>query len=165
MFTVFDWVSAVILAVFVLRGVFKGFVAEFSGKAGILFGLLVGLLFYQPVVMLLQPLRERFNLGGWTNILVFVVLAIAGYMLVRVFLSVMRDLFEALKLNVLDYIFGAVLGGIEGIAVVSVVVYLVTVQTIIPREVLLAGSYVSELTAPVVLAIMKFDWKPYVRGL
>ncbi|NCC59044.1 MAG: CvpA family protein, partial [Synergistales bacterium] len=111
-FIVFDWIAVIVLAVFILRGAFKGFVSEASGKAGIVFGILSGVSFYLPVMNLLTGFLERLGVGRWAGVAVFLILAAVGYLVIRLFLTTMKDLFEILHLHLLDGVFGALLGGV-----------------------------------------------------
>lgn len=162
-FAIFDAVAIIVVTVFILRGAFKGFVDEFSGKAGILFGLFIGASFFHPIksVHFIVSLTDRY--GIWIDAIIFAALSVIGYILIRLFLGVMRDLLEVLHLNLLDNVLGAILGGLEGSIIMGVIVYLVSIQTIIDKYLIIGNSQAADLLLPIAFGLAKFDWSIYLK--
>lgn len=107
---IFDVLIILILLVFVLRGIFKGFISELFEIliliAGIWGGLKYGTLFVYKHIGLKNPVVCKI-LGV---VLFFLILLIVGFILKKV----LKDVIEALHLGGVDKFLGALLGFVKG---------------------------------------------------
>lgn len=145
-FGTIDIIALAVLAIAALRITFKGFITEFMSKAGLIIGFLAALMFSS---LLTPVIEQQLNLGRWSNAISFIIIFLAGYLLMRIFSSVLTNLLEALHLDALDKVFGFALGLVEGAIVISLLVYLLKLQTIIDVTAMLESSWVVELLEPI----------------
>lgn len=132
-----DIATLVIISLMALRVSFKGFIAEFSGKAGIIIGISASLLFSPPFSLFLD---SRLSLGIYSQIAALVALFISGYLMAKYLLSSLEVLFASLHLGFLDHILGLGLGALEGAFVAMTIVYLMGMQNTIDLTYLYATS-------------------------
>jgi len=145
-FEVLDIIALIVLLVAALRAMFKGFVKEFMAKAGILIGFLGALMFSS---LLAGYLDDRFALGNWSNIISFILLFAAGFLLSQIAASTVRSVLEGLHLAFLDNILGFLLGLLEGAVLISFAVYILRLQTVLDVEMFLTHSRVVEFLEPI----------------
>ncbi|MCF7933362.1 MAG: CvpA family protein [Spirochaetia bacterium] len=145
-FSVLDIVSLVIIVLMALRVTFKGFFDEFMSKAGIVIGLAAALMF---TTLLAPGIDSYLNIGSWSNLIAFVVLFFAGYLIMRFISIAITGILEALHLPFLDNILGFALGIIEGAVIISFMVFVLKLQTMVDLQPLFAESWVVEMLEPI----------------
>lgn len=161
--TIFDLVSLVVIAVLAIRGMFLGFLEEFSGKAGVIIGIICAAMFTGPLTQAFSPLIIRTGVGSWGSVIIFVVLVGLGFLVTRFFLGVVGNIFEAFNMTVMDHFIGMAFGALEGAIAVIVFIYLLRMQNFIDRSLLLDGSALAEYFTPFLLWAIKFDVGEYAR--
>ncbi len=144
--SLFDIIAVLIVAVLGLRGLSKGFVREFLGKASYIVGLLAALMF---AGMAAEALSVRLNIGEWSNVLAFVLIFLAVVVIVRMFALSLNRALRQLRLAKLDGFFGLLLGALEGAIVVSFIVFFLRLQTFFDVETLLQASRTIQLLEPI----------------
>ena len=152
-----DIVCAAILLVAVLRAGIRGFVAEVFSLGAIAVGLLVAIIGHPLAV---QQLHAWWELAWWHRPLAFVVLFVAGYLLVKLLQGMFQRASSALRLKGLDHILGFGVGAAEGLVVIYGLLVLIRVQTVIDTEPWFADSLVQELLLPWMLANLPFPPLP-----
>ena len=117
----FDVTVIVILALFALRGCFRGFVDEISGLIGLIGGLWMARHFYQDVSPLLTFVGNEQLRGIMAYVLVFlaflVVVAIVGH--------IVKRLVSLAFIGWVDKLAGLALGLVKGFIICSVLLLLV----------------------------------------
>lgn len=130
-----DYLAAGIIILMALRVAFKGFVAEFSSKSGIIVGAIFSFMFHAPFSTFFA---SRFSLDPRiAQLCSLAALFIIGYISARYLLAVLDELFTVLHLRVFDHILGLGLGAAEGAAICAVVIYALSAQTVVD----LSGVY------------------------
>lgn len=114
----FDAAVAVVLAVFFLNGIRKGFFHEIFGLVGVLAGVLLGILLAGPLTMWLTGRYESLPATG-IHIASFTTLFAAGYLGAHFLANLFKSLSEKLLLNWLNRLLGGVVGALKGVLVVS----------------------------------------------
>ncbi len=132
---VFTMVSAVFCCI-------KGFVMELSKWVGIAVGLLVAVMFtsvLSPHVSTLLP--SSFPEFG-ASVISFIVLALAGFLLIVVVGKMARKIVETFKLGVIDNILGFIWGLVFSLLVFSVIIYLLSIQPVFDLSGILGSSLI-----------------------
>jgi membrane protein required for colicin V production len=161
-FSAIDIISLIILVLTALRITFKGFVSEFMSKAGLLVGLLAALMF----TALLSPVIDQYlHIGSWSNVISFAVLFMAGFLLMTVLSSVIKQILESLHLYVLDNILGFILGVLEGAVLISLIIFLLKLQTFMDVDSLLGSSWVVKLLEPIAPYGINFVKEGFSQGV
>ena len=145
-YSAFDIFSLVVLIVLGLRGLRRGFVRELLGKAAYIVGLLVALMFSGLAA---EYISEIMGIGGWSNVIAFVLLYFAGFWVTRLFSISFEQTLKQLKLKPIDTFFGLALGLLEGAIVVSFIVFLLRLQHVADVSALLSDSRIASLLEPI----------------
>lgn len=120
--TVIDIIIAVIFAYFIIRGFEQGFIDQTSRIFGLLLGLLVGINYYDSVLIFLEPYFDLpsalFNIIGF--LIVFAVVNAVIFALGRV----IRQIFDFLFLGIVDNVAGAGFGFLKGGILVFLLVFI-----------------------------------------
>jgi membrane protein required for colicin V production len=141
-------VDVVALAVILLLGIraaWRGFVRETMDMAGIIVGLLFGVLFSG----LLAPVLETW-LGKtpWNQILAFAAIFALSWLLVFLLRDGLQALVDGLELQTLDHALGFVFGAVTGILVVFLLLFLLNLQQVVPLRPTLEESVAFRLLSP-----------------
>lgn len=158
-FNLVDIIIVVILLVTTITAAVRGFALTFSKRLSFFVGLGVALVFAKLPAGLLAKTFEIPPL--WATLIAFVLLFIVGYLLVMLFGRLLSKALQAVRLNFLDHILGAVLGVFEAFIIVAVIVYLIGLQNVFDVEPFLSRSlFVTRVVAP--LTPIGVSW---IKGL
>lgn len=155
---IIDSIALILIFILAIRGGIRGLLEEFSSKLGIMVGVLAAVMFTGPVVSMI-PLPE---MGKALTVAVFIALAIVGYILMKVFLKIMKEVFNALHLAPMDHILGGCFGALEGILITIAILYLLRFQNIFSTTEIFPDSKAVELLTPSLLFLLKFSWKDQI---
>ncbi len=135
--TVIDCIFLVIMLIFAFGAMAKGFVDEFFGKAAWFLGIIGGYLFYPA---LSERLSSSINNTILVNIISFLIFFIIVFLIVKIVGAIVGKLFELNILNSLDHALGFFFGLIEGLAVVLLLMFILSVQPFFNMEGLFSNS-------------------------
>ncbi len=118
----FDLIVGVILALFIIHGLKKGFFDEALGLVGVLGGIVVGIVAANALRGVTQKILPGF-LGNESiaHLITFVIFFIAFYFLARFLAGVLRKLSDNVLLSSVNKLFGSLLGGLKGALVIGLV--------------------------------------------
>lgn len=140
-----DIICLIILALLFLRGIFRGFVKEFSSVAAVLSAVLLAVFFSGLVATLLDQFLEP---SFWNQIIAFLAIFMIVYIVFKLFEAGLKSLVERAKLESLDKALGLFLGLLEGFIVVFVILFILHAQPFIPVDAVLNGSIFNRLLSP-----------------
>jgi len=147
---VVDFVFAGIIILFVLRCVVQGFVREIMSLAALVFGLLSAIFFFRTVA---DFIRERFmpEVAHVPEVIAFVALFLIVFILARILEAILNGIISGFGLGGLDRFLGAILGFAEGVVVVCLLLFLITVQPFFDSYVVLRNSFFAEMLLPFIM--------------
>jgi membrane protein required for colicin V production len=148
-FVMLDIICALLVLLFVLRCSMRGFVKELMSMAASTLGLLAGAFFYKDVAAFIRT-KAMSETKLVPEILGFIVLFVIVFVVVRVVCVMLKEILEQMNMGGVDRFLGAVFGLVEGLAVVSLVLFLINIQPVIDREKILSGSIFAERLLPLV---------------
>ncbi len=119
----FDIVIAVLIAFFIIRGVFRGFVKEFFSIVGVFVGFLGAMRYYERLAALITG--EIIN-PAYLPIVAFLVIFAVVYFIISVSGVIIKYLLKITLLGWVDRILGAISGGLKG-GLISAVFLLVLI--------------------------------------
>lgn len=138
-------IDIVIFAVCMISAVFcciRGFVMELSKWVGIVVGVLVAIMFTGA----LSPTAASLLPETWPPLaataIAFVVLFLAGFLIIVLLGSMLRKIIETFRLGALDHILGFIWGLVFCLLVVSVIVYLLGMQIIFDMDPVFGSSVI-----------------------
>jgi len=118
----FDLIVGVILALFIIRGLKKGFFDEALGLVGVLGGVIVGIIAANTLRGVMQKILPGFlGTDSMAHLITFVIFFIAFYFLARFLAGVLQKLSENALLGGVNKLFGSLLGGLKGALVIGLV--------------------------------------------
>ena len=159
----YDWICLVVIALLAIRGMFKGFLEEFSKKAGLIVGIVLAILFTGILTGYLSNLIIRWNLGIWGSLIIAAILLVIGYVGTHFLTGIMDDLFQIGRMGLVNHILGLAFGAFEGVVIVLLLSYALRFQKIIPIENIFVGSLVIEKLTPILLWMLKIDIQSYLQ--
>jgi membrane protein required for colicin V production len=144
-----DIICALLMLLFVLRCSMRGFVKELMSMAATAFGLLAGAFFYKDVAAFIrtQFMQETKVVP---ELLGFIVLFVIVFIVIRIVCVMLKEILEQMNLKGVDHFLGAVFGLVEGLAVVSLILFFINIQPVFDREKILSGSIFAEQLLPLV---------------
>lgn len=136
-FTVIDWIFGILVLIFALSGLVKGFVDCVFNKLCWILGLILACLFYDDAGRMILGSIENTALA---NVLGFIIVFIAVFLVVKLIQIVVSKIFQLNILKSLDRVLGFAFGIIEGCVVVALVIFILTKQPFFSADKLLEGS-------------------------
>ncbi|AEE16580.1 CvpA family protein [Treponema brennaborense] len=141
-FAFIDAVFAVIILACAINGTIKGFVAELFGKAAVILGLVVAVIFYGNLV---PYVGKWISADFLAQVVSFVLIFIVTYLSVRIVQHFIGGFFQGDILSGLNRALGFFLGIAEGLIITAVVIILLYAQPWIDIDGLFRGSFFHEL--------------------
>jgi len=142
-----DIIFTILIVLFVIRCYLKGFISEILSMAAIVMGLLASLFFYKNGG---EFVRAQFMPD--TKIVPEVIAFISLFLIVFLIIKFLEVLFKNIIYNVqlgnADRFLGVIFGLAEGIAVVSLVLFLLRIQPLFNPSSLLSDSIFARLLLP-----------------
>ena len=119
-----DIIFGVILSVFILVGIWKGFFREVLGFIGIIGGLFLALIGFAPIGKLLNSLIPGIPTFIWPFIS-FILIFIGVYISSRLLAGILSKLSETIFLGWLNKLLGGLVGGLKGALLISLILMLI----------------------------------------
>ncbi|MBR1638780.1 MAG: CvpA family protein [Treponema sp.] len=142
-FTTFDYVLSVIILIFAVIGLIKGFVDNIFGKLALILGIISGCFFYDDAA---QKLWSSIGNSKLANIVGFITVFVIVFLVIKILQIIISKIFSMNILKSLDKTLGFFFGIVEGFAVTGLLIFILTVQPFFSSEKLLEGSFYANLT-------------------
>jgi membrane protein required for colicin V production len=141
-FTFLDVVFIILIFFIAIHASINGFVKEFFGKAAVILGVFIAVLFYKRLTPYLNQLIESQFL---CSLLAFLLIFVVVYLLIKIIQHFVDNFFENDILGGLDHSMGFFLGIIEGLLLVSVVLIIIYAQPWFNVAQSLQGSFFNKI--------------------
>jgi membrane protein required for colicin V production len=138
-----------LIGLFMIRCYLKGFISELLSMAAVVLGLLASLFFYKNGADFLRD-KYMHDLKVFPEIIAFIALFIIVFVIVKLFEIVLKDVIEGVRLKGADHFLGIVFGLAEGLAVVSLILFLLRIQPLFDPSPLLADSFFARILLPLI---------------
>jgi len=151
-FTAFDFVCLVLLLIFTIRCAIRGFITEIMSMASFVLGLLAALFFFKKGGEIIQ---ERFmpNLKTLADVIAFILLFVLVFAIVKFLESILKEIVEGIKLGKADRYLGVLFGLLEGFIVVSLVIFLISIQPLFDSQKVLNNSFFADMILPLITGV------------
>jgi len=149
MIGVLDIVFIILIALFVIRCYLKGFISELLSMAAIVLGLLASLFFYKNGA---EFVRAQFmpDTKIVPEVIAFISLFLIVFIIIKFLEAIFKNIIYEVKLGNVDRFLGVIFGLAEGIAVVSLVLFLMRIQPLFDPSSLLSDSIFARLLLPLI---------------
>jgi membrane protein required for colicin V production len=145
-----DLVFLVVLGIFAIRGYVRGFVTELFSWAALAVGIIAAVFLYQNGAAFI---RDKIALKAKyiPEILAFVAIFLIVFILFKMIEKVLKDIITGVKINGVDKLLGVIFGVVEGIAVIALALFVLSVQPLFSPDRILSESFFAELILPLVV--------------
>lgn len=137
-FTVIDWFFSVIVVIFSIIGLSKGFIDNIFGKLAWILAIISSCLFYDDAANMVLSGMENNLLQ---KVLSFLMVFVFVFLIVKLVQVIVSKIFEWNILKSLDRTLGFFFGIIEGLVVVGLFIFLLSVQPFFSTEKLFENSF------------------------
>lgn len=144
-----DIIFIALILILVIRCALRGFIEELMSMASVVAGVLSAVFFYKRGGAFI---RERYleNLGIIPEVLAFILLFFIPFVGIRILEHVIKDIVARVNLGGFDRFLGIIFGLIEGIALISLVLFVIDVQPLFDKNLLLEKSFFAHFLLPVI---------------
>jgi membrane protein required for colicin V production len=149
-FSVIDYIFLGLMGLFMIRCYLKGFISELLTMAAVVLGLLASLFFFKNGAVFI---RNHYlpDIKVIPEILAFIALFVIVFLLVKLFEMLLKGVIEGVKLKGADHFLGIIFGFVEGIVVISLILFLLRIQPIFDPSVLLHDSFFARILLPLIV--------------
>ncbi len=151
-FTTIDIIFASVVLILVVRCALRGFVEEFMSVAAITLGLIVAILLYPRGAVYI---KNKMNINILPEVLAFAALFIGIFIVVKIFEHILRDIVQRVELGSVDRFLGIIWGLVEGLLVVALAIFVLSVQPLFDPSPLLGKSLFAHYLLPLMGVLEK----------
>ena len=137
-FAIIDWIFSIVILLFAISGIIKGFIDNIFGKIAFVAGILLAYFFYKDVA---TGLLKDIKVPVAANIIAFLLIFVVTFLVIKIVQMIVAKVFEWSILKSLDRTLGFIFGIVEGAAVVCLVVFLLNAQPFFDTKGLFEGSF------------------------
>ncbi|MDR2435675.1 MAG: CvpA family protein [Treponema sp.] len=146
-FAVIDMVFVALIVIFTLRCALKGFISELMSMASIVLGLLSALYFYKNGGAFVR-IKFMPEMKIIPEVIAFIALFLIVFVVIKLLEAMLKEIIEGIRLGSADRFLGILFGFVEGIIVVSLVLFLLSVQPLFESGPLLEKSLFAKVLLP-----------------
>jgi membrane protein required for colicin V production len=149
-FSIIDIVFVGLIGLFMIRCYLKGFVSELLSMAAVALGLLAALFLHKNGGAFL---RKQFmpDLTVIPEIIAFAILFILVFIIVKLVERMLINIIDEVSLTNADSYLGLIFGLAEGIAVVSLILFLLRIQPLFDASAMLHDSFFARCLLPLII--------------
>ena len=137
-FVTIDWIFSIIILIFAISGVIKGFIDNVFGKIAFVAGILLAYLFYKDIA---TGLLKDIKIPVAANVIAFLLIFVVTFLVIKIIQMIVAKVFEWSILKSLDRTLGFIFGIVEGLALVCLIVFLLSAQPFFNTQTIFDGSF------------------------
>ncbi|MDR1108554.1 MAG: CvpA family protein [Spirochaetaceae bacterium] len=144
-----DIIFIALVLILVIRCALRGFIEEVMSMASVVAGVFSAVFFYKRGGAFL---RERYlgNLGVVPEILGFIILFLIPFVGIRILEHIIKDIIARVHLGGIDRFLGILFGLVEGIVLIALVLFVIDIQPLFDKNLLLEKSFFAPFLLPVI---------------
>jgi membrane protein required for colicin V production len=148
-FSALDIVFAILILLLSLRCLLRGFIAELMSMASVALGLLAAFLFHKPGAAFVA---ERWFPDNpiLCDVIAVIALFVIVFAAVKLLERILNDIISAIDIGAVDRFIGFFFGFAEGVLLVTLIIWLITIQPLFDPVPLLESSVIARILLPVV---------------
>jgi membrane protein required for colicin V production len=146
-FSTIDIVFAVLIVIFAVRCSLRGFIRELLSMAAVVLGLLSALYFFRAGA---EFVRGKFmpDIKTFPEIIAFAALFLIVFILVKILELMLKQIIEGIRLGGVDRFLGIIFGFVEGLIVVCLALFIISIQPLFDPKTLLENSFFADFLMP-----------------
>jgi membrane protein required for colicin V production len=147
---VIDIVFLVIIMIFALRCALRGIISELMSVAALVLGLLAAIFFFRKTAELI---RGRFipDVKILPEIVSFALVFFIIFAVIKILETILKGIVEGIKLGGPDRFLGFFLGLAEGLIIICLLLFIISVQPFVEPELVLENSFFAEWLMPFII--------------
>jgi membrane protein required for colicin V production len=146
---VIDIIFIFLTLLLVIRCALRGFVAELMPIAAVVLGLLTALYLYKNGGLFIRGFFFK-DVKYIPEMMAFTALFMVVFGAIKVVEHIIKDIIRRIGLNGIDRFLGFLFGFVEGLVLISLVLWVFTVQPLFDEKPLLERSFFAEYILPVI---------------
>jgi membrane protein required for colicin V production len=146
---VIDYIFIGLILLMIVHGFIKGFIEELFSWAAIVLAIWVAVLLNPAAAAFIRQ-RAMQNVRVVPEILGFAAVFILVMIVIKFLEKILKDVIEGANLGSVDKILGALFGLIEGLAIVILVIFVLSVQPLFNASGILGDSVFAQIMLPVI---------------
>jgi len=148
--SVIDTIFLLLIALLMIRCFLKGLISEVLTMAAFVLGIIASLFFYKNGgVFLREKYWQEMN-NPIPEIIAFIALFLIVFLVVKLVEILIKGVINGIKLGGADKFLGLIFGFIEGIVVVSLVLFVMHIQPLFNANVIFENSFFAKMLLPLI---------------
>ncbi|MDR1353076.1 MAG: CvpA family protein [Treponema sp.] len=146
-FSALDIAFVILIFLLSLRCFFRGFITELMSMASLVLGLLAAFLFHKPASAFVM---EKWLPGSviLADVIATAALFVIVFVAIKILERIIQDIISAVDLGGVDRFIGLFFGFAEGVLLVTLIVWLISVQPLFDPRPLLESSIIAQILLP-----------------
>ena len=139
-----------IIGISALRCGVRGFISEVLSMAAVIIGILSAIFFFRNGAVFV---RAQFMPGVSIvpEIIAFLLIFLIAFAIVKIVEITLKNIIEGIRLGGVDRLLGFIFGFAEGLVIVCLLLFLVSIQPFFDSRVILAKSFFAEILLPFIM--------------
>jgi membrane protein required for colicin V production len=151
-FAVIDIIFIALLVLFTIRCYLRGFISEVMSMAAIVLGVLSALFFYKNGGAFLRN-KYMPDIKAVPEILAFIALFVIVFVLIKILEKILKEIIEGVRATGTDRFLGILFGLAEGVAVISLILFILRIQPLFDPVPILSDSFFAGILLPLITGI------------
>jgi membrane protein required for colicin V production len=148
--TIIDIVFIALIFILVIRGGLRGFITEIMSMAAVALGLLAAFLFYKPGAVFVRT-KILADMQVVPELIAFVALMAIVFLSIKILEHIIQDIISRVNLlGGINHALGLVFGLLEGLLLVSLILFVINIQPLFDPASLLEQSLFAQFLSPLV---------------
>jgi membrane protein required for colicin V production len=156
---VIDIIFAALILIVLIRAALRGFIEEVMSMASLVLGLGSAFFFHKKGAAFLI---ERYwpDMKILPEIVAFIVIFLIVFLAVKILEYILNDIAARINLGGVDRLLGAIFGFAEGVVLVSLLLFILTIQPLYDMQLLLEKSFFARLLTPFI-GVVEQSFPPF----
>ncbi|GHV80271.1 hypothetical protein AGMMS49944_20620 [Spirochaetia bacterium] len=147
---IIDVIFIVLIFILVIRGGLRGFITEIMSMAAVVLGLLTAVLFYKPGAAFVRT-KILADMQLVPELIAFVALVIIVFLSIKLLEHIIQDIISRVHLlGGINHALGLAFGLLEGLLLVSLILFVINIQPLFDPGTLLEQSLFARILDPLV---------------
>jgi len=150
--SVIDVVFVLLITLLMLRCFIKGLISELLTKAAFILGIIASLIFHKNLGVYLREnfWTEMSNTNPIPEIIAFIILFLIVFIIGKLLEMFLKGIVYGIKLGGIDKLLGLIFGILEGLVLVSLILFIIAKQPFLNTDSFLANSFFAKLLLPLI---------------
>jgi membrane protein required for colicin V production len=145
-----DLIFLLLVVLLLIRGNVKGLIAEVFSWASLVLGILAAVYLYKNGAEVIRTKMLQ-NVKYLPEIMAFLLIFLTVFLIFKIIEKGIKDIIRGVRLGGMDKLLGTIFGFIEGIALVSLILFVISIQPLIEPSKILQGSIFAEILLPLIV--------------